>query len=249
MNEFIGSRLTHGSFLQMSQEIYTEILNTTPEALKLEVQAPLYADAITRLSNLVQRQTGYAETVDVTRADANRDALWMSIYYAVDYLRHLDPTSSLYPHVQRLLPAISPYKGMARHELTKETSEIEGFLAVASQTDNLAALKALGLEKLLAALTTENDKLKTSATTRTGSAATRAIGTGDETTDQVRRQTVDLYRQIAARVNAVQQLESTPAVVAFISKVNAIADHYTTVMANQGKTAKNDANANEEIKE
>lgn len=235
MKEFVGSALTHASFLQMNDELYKLILKTTPAALKLETLAPPYADAIGRLSGLINRQSGYAETADVSRTDTNRDALWRSLYYSVYYLHQLDPSHTLYKHVHRLLPLFSTYKGMQEHELTKETSEIDGFLTAIDTDANAAAIEALGLEAIIGALATENDKLKTSATTRTASAATRAAGTGTESTDRVRAEVAEAYRNIVARVNAVQELEGTEAVAQFIVQANAVADHYNTVAANQGK--------------
>jgi len=235
MNEFVGSKLTHGSFHQMSSELYSQVLVTTPAPLKLEALAPQYADAIGRMGKLIRRQTGYAETADVSLADANRDALWNSLYYCLHYLRALDPSHALYPHVKQLLPVFSPYTSIYKHELTKETSEIDGFMAAMSQKENADAAKALGITPLLGALTAENDKLKTSTTTRTSGAATRAAGLGEESTDQVRAEIVRIYRQMVARVNAVAELEGTDEVSKFIQEANGIAAHYETVMRNQGK--------------
>lgn len=235
MKEFVGSALTNASFLQMNNELYKLILKTTPTALKLEALAPQYADAISRLSGLINRQSGYAETADVSRTDANRDALWLSLYYTVHYLHQLDPSHALYSHVHRLLPLFSAYKGMQQHELSKETSEIDGFLAAIDTDANAPAIEALGLEPIIGALATENDKLKTSATTRTAEAATRAVSTGQESTDRVRTEVAGVYRNIVARVNAVAELEGTDAVTGFIVHANAIADHYNTIAANQGK--------------
>lgn len=235
MKDFTGSVLTNGSFLQMSNELYKLILKTTPAALKLETLAPQYAAVIARLTPLVSRQTGYAETADVRRTDTNRDALWRSLYYTLHYLNQLDPSHALYTHVQRLLPVFSPYKGMQEHELSKETTEIDNFLTAIDTDANAAAIEALGLAPIIGALATENDKLKTSATTRTASAATRAAATGTESTDRVRAEVVTVYHNVVARVNAVAELESTPEVVQFISDANAVADHYNTIAANQGK--------------
>lgn len=235
MKDFVGSALTNASFLQMNDELYKLILKTTPAALKLEALAPQYADAIGRLSGLIKRQSGYAETVDVSRTDANRDSLWRSLYYSVHYLHQLDPSHALYKHVHRLMPLFSAYKGIDRDELTKETSEIDGFLAAIDTDANAAAIEALGLTPIIGALATENDKLKTSATTRTAEAATRAVSTGQESTDRVRTEVATVYRNIVARVNAVAELEGSEAVTAFIVNANAVADHYNTVAANQGK--------------
>ena len=69
----------------------------------------------------------------------------------------------------------------------------------------------------------------------TGTSATRAAETGTESTDSARRAVVELHHQIVARVNAVAELEGTADVTAFINQANAIAEHYETVMRNQGK--------------
>ncbi|MEL5896211.1 DUF6261 family protein [Bacteroides sp. GD17] len=243
MKEFVGSRLTNGSFLQMNQEISVQITTATAEALKVEQLSPLYTDALERLSVLINRQTGYAETADVSRHDQNRDALFRSIYWAIDYLHTLDPSSSLYRHVQQLLPAIAPYRGIADHELTKETSEITGFIASLSSKPNADAVKALGLSPLIEALDSENTDVSAALSNRTSTAATRAQATGDASTDRVRREVVDVYRRIVARVNAVAELEPSAAVTGFIRQANAIGEHYATVMANQGKTGATSAPA------
>lgn len=233
--DFVGSKLTHGSFHQMCLEISKQIAITTPAALRLEALAPQYADAVARMGKVILRQSGYAETLDVSRTDANRDALFYSIYYAVHYLRSLSADHALHPHVKQLLPLINTYKGISQHELNKESSEIAGFLANASLPDNAKAMQALGLTPLLAALSDENQKLQQSAATRTGAAATRAAATGDDSTDTVRRELVDLHHRIVARVNAVAELDGTPEVETFIAYANKVAEHYRMVMANQAK--------------
>ena len=235
MQDFVGSKLTNPSFAQMAEEVYSQILITTAEKLKLDALAPLYADAIERLKRLILRQTGFAETEQAQRADQNRDALWRSIYYSIYYLRYLSADHSLYPAVQVLLALISPYKGLDNDEYTKETSEIDGFLSAAQEKSALDALKKLGLQPLLEALSDANASFKSAITTRTGTSATRAAETGTESTDSARRAVVELHHQIVARVNAVAELEGTADVTAFINQANAIAEHYEMVMRNQGK--------------
>lgn len=187
------------------------------------------------MASLINRVSGYAETPELARHDANRDALFNSLYYAIYYLRHLDPSHSLAPHVALLLPVISAYKGLPTHEMTKQTSELDGLIFELSKAANTAAIKALGLLPILGALDDENSRMRTASSTRTSTAATRSATVPQESTDEVRIHVVDLYRQIVARVNAVAQLESTAEVVAFIRKANAVADRYTLVMANQTK--------------
>lgn len=68
MTEFTGSKLTHGAFLQMNEEINKLITQATPLALKLEAEAPVYAAAISKMDKLVKRLSGYEETTDVNAA-------------------------------------------------------------------------------------------------------------------------------------------------------------------------------------
>lgn len=235
MTEFVGSRLTHGSFHQMNIELHA-LMAEKETILKIETLGPDYESAIAKLGSLINRVAGYAETPELHRADVNRDALFNSLYYAIYYLRHLDPSHTLAPQVQVLLPIMAAYKGIPGHELTKQTSEIDGLIGQLSPTAPMAAIKALGLINLMGALDTENNRVRTLTAGRTSTAATRTADTPQMSTDEARQQVVALYRKIVARVNAVAQLESTAEVEAFIAQANAVADHYTTVMANQAKT-------------
>lgn len=234
MKDFVGSRLTHGAFHQMNAELLA-LTAGKEAALKIETQATHYESAVNTLGTLINRVSAYAETPELERHDRNRDALFNSLYYAIYYLRHLDRSHSLWAHVNLLLPVISAYKGMNDHEITKQTSEVDGLIAELSKTENADALKAIGLLPTFAALDEANSHMRTSLATRTTTAATRSAAVPQVSTDDARSEVVDVYRQIVARVNAVAQLESTPDVVAFIRQANAVAEHYTLVMANQAK--------------
>jgi hypothetical protein len=61
MKEFTGSKLTHGAFVQMNQEVRKLIIQTTSRALKLEDEMPAYSAAIDKMDKLVKCISGYEE--------------------------------------------------------------------------------------------------------------------------------------------------------------------------------------------
>ncbi len=66
MKEFTGSKLTHGAFVQMNQEIRKLITKATFTALKLENELPAYSAAIDKMDKLVKHISGYEETTEIT---------------------------------------------------------------------------------------------------------------------------------------------------------------------------------------
>lgn len=238
MTEFTGSKLTHGAFLQMNEEINKLITQATPLALKLEAEAPAYATAIGKMDKLVKRLSGYEETTDVIAADQMRDDLWLALYYAHHYLAKLPASSQFYAPAKKLAPVFSSYKDMHRHELMKETTEITGFIDQLAKDDNMVAVKALSFTAMLTDLQTANDSILAANAARSATASTRSAETGTESTDDVRKQVINAYRSIVARVNAAGQFFASEVITKFIADTNTVVTHYQTVAANQAKKAK-----------
>ena len=243
MTEFTGSKLTHGAFVQMNQEVRTLIIQATSAALKLEDELPAYSAAVDRMDKLVKRLSGYEETTDVTAADQMRDNLWLALYYAHHYLAKLPATSKFYAPAKKLAPVFSAYKDMHRHELMKETTEITGFIDQLAKDDNMAAVKTLGFTAMLTDLQTANDAILAANAARSATAATRAVETGKESTDEVRKQVISAYRTVVARVNAAGQFFASDVITKFMADANTVAAHYQIVSANQAKKSKKVNNA------
>lgn len=58
-----------------------------------------------------------------------------------------------------------------------------------------------------------------------------------ESTNDVRKQVINAYRAIVARVNAAGQFFASEVITKFIADANTVVTHYQTVAANQAKKA------------
>ena len=234
MNSYTGGALRIGSFLEMMQELLRLITEMTPAALKLDAEAPQFAAKVAQLEVLVKRLRAFEETKAVSTMDASRDALWLACYYMHHYLKALPETHPLTEYVTRLTPVMNTYKNLQRSELMEQTAETRGFLAEMAKPANAEAAEQIGMSQLLPYLQTANEATTEANAARTTSAAHRQAELGDESSDEVRKQLVTLYRTIADRVNAANIFYPSEAITAFIQRANAIADHYRLIAGKKG---------------
>ena len=231
LNAYTGSTLRIGSFLEMMQELSRLIAEKTPTALKLDAEAPAFVAKVVQLEALVKRIRAFEETATVAAEDQTRDAIWRAIYYLHHYLKGLPETHPLYLYVTRLTPVFNTYKNLHRSELMEQTAETRGFLSEMSKQANAEAAAQLGMDVLIPLLENANEAITTANASRTTTAADRQAELGNETTDEVRKQLVTLYRNIVERVNAANIFFPSDTITSFIQRANSIADHYRVIAA------------------
>lgn len=253
LNTYTGSLLRIGSFLEMMQELSRLITELTPAALKLDAEAPQFFAKVNQLEALVKRLRAFEETATVAAEDATRDAIWRAVYYVHHYLKGLPETHPLTVYVNRLTPVFSTYKNLHKSELMEQTAETRGFLDELAKPAFAEAAAQLGISVLIPYLQSSNESITAANAERTVSAAERQAALGDETTDEVRKQIVKLYRAIADRVTGANLFFPSETITTFIQRANAIADHYrliagaaTTASGSNGSNGNNGSDGNNE---
>ena len=244
MNPYTGKALRIGSFLEMMQELSRLITEVTPAALKLDAEAPQFIAKVAQLEALVKRLRAFEETKTVSSMDTARDALWMACFYLHHYLKALPETHPLAEYVTRLTPVMNTYKNLQRSELMEQTAETRGFLSEMARPANAEAAAQIGMSVLLPYIQTANETITEANAARTTSAAQRQAELGGESSDEVRKQLVTLYRTITDRVNAANIFFPSEAITTFIQRANAIADHYRLI-GNQTVSGSGNSNGNE----
>lgn len=244
LKEYTGSTLRVGSFLEMMQEYGRLITELTPAALKLDNEAPVFLAKTEQLEKLVKRLRSFEETAGVAAEDQTRDALWKALYYAHHYLEALPETHSLYVYVNRLTPVFHTYKNLHVSELMEQTAQVRGFLSEMARTANAEAAQRLGMDKLIVALEAANESITQWNAARTTAAYERQAELGEETTDDVRRQLVNLYRGIVERVSAANLFYPSATITEFIGRANTIADHYRIIGKSTASSTGSNANDN-----
>jgi hypothetical protein len=127
--EWTGSALTQGAFLNYALSVLKVMARHGFNNLALTEIGPQLQEEVNRLSEFINLPRAFDETPEIEKADTKRDALWKALWYAWHYVMQLDPTDPLYKAALQLRPTMNAYKGVYRHELSKETMELEGFVA------------------------------------------------------------------------------------------------------------------------
>ena len=124
--EWTGSPLTIASFLAFATSVDSNAAEVeTENATFAQLRQQLH-QLVVRLQDFINQQRAYAQTPEITKQDNKRDSLWKALWYAWYYIDQLDPTDPLAQHSALLRPVMTAYKGMWKHEMTKETEEIKG---------------------------------------------------------------------------------------------------------------------------
>ena len=239
-NLFAGSDLTLGSFVELHRRYNQLITATGAEKLRVTDQLTAYNGIIDQLAIRVNFAHGYEETPEVVRLDQGRDATQKFCYFTIMYASELPRESALYAAGNELRVVASPYKSIARHELTRQTSETAGFVR-----DLLAhpeALATLNLTIPVQELGQINTALATAMGMRELTLGDRNTLRGDVTTDELRKQLTNLLEEIARRINAAAiYLEDDATIAKLISDLNGVADHYRLIAGQ--KTAGSGSNS------
>ncbi len=243
--EWVGSTLTNGAFLDYAERSLAAYVEQGFDVLCLTEIGMKLTEAVDNLKLAVNRQSAYDETSVVARTDNDRDALFKALYHAWNFLDGLSPMHPLAAHVETLRSEMSAYKSVWKHEMRKETTELQGLQAALSTDANRSALAELGLDKIAAALFEANDAARAAMEARSDERGERAEEKASGTTPELRKAVATLLVQAARRVNAMNELnpDSVP-VAAAVSKVAALVEEYKLVAA-QSKGRKKDAPAPE----
>ena len=225
--EWVGGHLTNGAFLDYASNVRDIYVGIGLADLSLTAVGMQLIQSIDKLHTAVNRQAAYDETMDVTRADNERDACFKALWHAWSFLGGVDSTHPFAAHVETLRSEMQAYKGVWSHKLDKETAELNGLKGALSTAENQAALAALGLDKIAAALWAANDAAAAAQDVRDDERGRRADEKSAGTTPELRKAVANLLVKAAKRVNSVYDIDPDNAKAEqAIVKVYAIVEHY-----------------------
>ena len=209
--------LTNAGHMNMNNEIYARILDTTVAALHLEALAPGYKECIDREAECVNRVTKSASTAQLEAKDKERDKTLQFIY-------SMNGSYKVCPDETLRTPALLVDSVLRAYD------KIDGLLLDLAKADVSEALKTLHLDTYVAQLKTLNDAYKALDITRTDEYSARV----KTDTTKARKATDETLDLIIQRVNAYAVLEPTEAINAFIDTVNQIFRKYKNLIAAKG---------------
>lgn len=227
---FSMSRLLVGAHYDFHASVYNYIRNATPEALHVEAQAAAYLDLLNQQLVLINQNKKIAFTEELAELDRERDRWLGQLFAAVDTAA-LSPNATTAAAGKQLKNILSPYRGIAGNEYTKQTSEVRGLVRDINGSEATAAINTLTLGPVIQALRQTNSAFADMYDQRvnTESARTRSTVTADDN-----RRAIDAeYQSIVQVVNAYAITDMTAAVDMFIDQVNARIDLVRGIVSRQ----------------
>jgi len=229
--EWTGSALTQGAFLNYALSVLKVMARHGFNNLALTEIGPQLQEEVNRLSEFINLPRAFDETPEIEKADTKRDALWKALWYAWHYVMQLDPTDPLYKAALQLRPTMNAYKGVYRHELSKETMELEGLRRDLSVEANATALETLGLDRIATGIFTANEIVSNVIAEREQTRGQRIAQKGDDTALQLRKQIVQTLTDAIRQVNAVNRIQSSEVVAQAVQDICGVIEHYRLVAA------------------
>ena len=233
--EWTGSTLTVGAFTQYAERVLAAFQLHGFGPLALDEIGPELEAAVQRLSEFINSQRSYDETPAIAKADANRDALWKAFYHAWHYLMQLDPAHPLYVEAVKLRSEMTSYKGVERHEISKETSELQGLFRDLENQRNAQAIQQLGFARVVSAMREANDQVRQIIENREVERGNRIADKGGDTTASLRKGVANLLVEAYRQVNAAARINNSDVTRNAINDVNGIIAHYKDVAAQPAK--------------
>ena len=227
------SRLTIGSCSEFHTQVNQFITTATPAALHIENEAASYAQAVDALAAIVNRQRSYISTAALSDADEVRDRATGVIVNVIRAYENT-PVDEKRQAARLLSPQLSAYKGIGKHEYTKQTAETRGMLAVLADEDNATALATLGLTEEVSALSEANAAFEQSFQTRTAEVSTRMAQSDVKSEDAVNLVNA-IYESIVTVVNAYAVVQPTEAINTFINDVNGVVGTFSQIAGSRAK--------------
>ena len=232
--EWTGSPLTIASFLGFATSVDSNAAEVETENLMFDQLRHQLHQLVVRLQDFINQQRAYAQTPEITKQDNKRDALWKALWYAWYYIDQLDPTDPLAQHSALLRPVMTAYKGMWKHEMTKETEEIKGLQRDLSPAAMQQALTALGLTVIAQQIFVANAALEQQVAQREHARGERIAEKAGETGESIRKQMTPVLLELFKHTNAMQRITPADNIAQFIQHITGVINHYKQVAASGG---------------
>ena len=232
--EWTGSPLTIASFLAFATSVDSNAAEVETENVTFAQLRQQLHQLVVRLQDFINQQRAYAQTPEITKQDNKRDSLWKALWYAWYYIDQLDPTDPLAQHTALLRPVMTAYKGMWKHEMTKETEEIKGLQRDLAGAAQQQALEQLGLKVIAQQIFVANAALEQQVTQREHARGERIAEKAGETGESIRKHTTPVLLELFKHTNALQRIAPSDSVGDFIQNICGVINHYKQVAASGG---------------
>lgn len=230
INTFSITQLLVGAHYDFHNDVYSYITAATPAALHIEELAPAYQALIKKQLELINRNRNVAFTDELAELDKERDRWLGQLNRTVD-TAVASPSTTQAEAGRKLQRILSPYRGIAGNEYTKQTSEIKGLLRDFNTSEIADLLDTIGAGSTISKLREANDNFDAKYNERITTEASRTRS--DTGTIDNRRALDEAYRNMCQIVNAYAITGATDVINGFIDNLNARIEQGKRILARQ----------------
>ena len=220
LRTFNMSRMTLGACADFHVTVEKHITLTTPEILHVEDKIEAYREKVKLLESIINRKRSYRTTPKMRAGDKTRDGAIGSVNGVVNVMR-TSPIEEKRLAAELLYQELSPYRGIGRHELHKQTSEVRGMLDLLDSEENKAAIQVLGLTQEVELLRTTNEELSEMYDERYLEVSD-VLKQSDIDSDELKREVNTMYGDIAQVINAYAIVQPSDEINSFIDIINGL---------------------------
>ena len=183
------------------------------------------------LASIVNRERAFVATATLAEADDVRDRASGVIGQVVNaYL--ISPVAEKKAAATLLDAKMSPYRGIRKHEYTKQTAKTRGMLAMLDA--EAEAVAALGLTEEVEAVREANAAFDTEFLKKTEEMSSRMTQSDVKSEDAVNEANA-LYQDIVQTVNAYAIVQPSDEINTFIASVNGLVGTYSSIAGSASK--------------
>lgn len=223
-------RMNNGAHFAYHTEVLARVNADSKIKAKISTQLTAYQAALDKEDGALVLSRKNLNTDEITRADSQRDSLYIGIKNAVRAFENAaDPV--MQQSARMLTQLFKDYKIETAMQLDRETGLLSNLIAdLEGKYSN--QVTALSLTALLTALKTANETVRTAMSTRTAELAVKEVGA----MRNARKIVDDCYRTIVKYINAYALIEGETDYLDFIDVANTEIVRYKRQVLGQGAT-------------
>ena len=228
------SSMTVGSCSDFHNKVLHFIEVATPAALHIEEMLPAYKASAATLASVVNRQQAYVATETLIALDKDRDNGVGTINSVINAYK-----TSLVEQKRKwarfLAPQLAAYKGISRHEYTKQTAEVNGMLGVLDKPGNSEAVEGLGIDDDREALRAAQAAFDKAYLEKTAEESEKGE-VSDLESKELMADANKKYEEIIRVVNAYAIVQTSDEIEAFVKSVDGLVRTYAKVAGSETST-------------
>ena len=240
ITEWKGTHLTNAAFLNYAKDVLRVVKKYDTSDLQIADEVSSLESGCDLMADFVKNERAYTESAMIAAADAKRDATFNAVWHAWNFLSKIGKDDDFGHHAFILKPLMDAYKGIARHELSRETEEINGLKHdFDTNSDYRLAATALGFNPMLNALYAANAVVEQWLAQRQATSISRDSDKQGETAPSLRKRMSGNIIEIFDHVNAYNKFNCGPETYNLAIDLDKVVETHKKI-ASQAKSRKGD---------